>query len=66
MKDQRPLEPLRGEAAFRAHKAAIAKRNERACAAGAAERASHEAEISDRAVAADRKERASLPRQPRP
>jgi hypothetical protein len=59
-----PTEPLRGEAAFRAHKAEIAKRNERACADGATRRAAKEADISERAVAAARQERASFPSQP--
>ena len=59
-----PTEPLRGEAAFRAHKAEIAKRNERACADGAVRRAEKEAGISERALAAARQERASFPRQP--
>ena len=59
-----PTEPLRGEAAYRARKAEIAKRNERACADGAARRAAKEATISERAVAAERAERASFPSQP--
>jgi hypothetical protein len=63
---QRPLEPLRGEAAYRAHKAEIAKRNELARADGAARRAAQEAGISARRLAAERLERSSYPRQPRP
>jgi hypothetical protein len=60
MKEQRPAEPLRGDAAFRAQKAAIAKRNEAACAAGAVKRAAREAKISEREMVAERLERASL------
>jgi hypothetical protein len=66
MKQQGPVEPLRGEGAFRAHKAEIARRNERACAEGAVERAAWEARISERALAAERLERSRLPHQPRP
>lgn len=62
MKQQRPVEPPRGEAAFRAHKAEIARRNELARADGAA----REAGIAARELAADRLERSSYPRQPRP
>jgi hypothetical protein len=40
-------EPLRGEAAWRAQRAAIAKRNEAACAAGAQRRARREAEEAE-------------------
>jgi hypothetical protein len=66
MKQQRPAEPLRGDAAFRAHKAEIAKRNEHARADGAAERAAREAGAAARALAAERLERSNYPRQPRP
>jgi hypothetical protein len=66
MTQRTPTEPLRGEAAFRAHKAEIAKRNERACADGAARRAAKEAGVSERAIAAARLERSSFPRQPQP
>jgi hypothetical protein len=66
MKERIPAEPLRGEAAFRARKAEIAKRNESACADGAARRAAREARISAQRVADDREERRSLPRQPHP
>ncbi|HEX6020945.1 MAG TPA: hypothetical protein VFZ00_03045 [Solirubrobacter sp.] len=60
------MEPPRGEAAFRAHKAEIARRNELARADGAAQRAAREAGIAARELAADRLERSSYPRQPRP
>jgi hypothetical protein len=60
------VEPLRGEAAFRAHKTEIAKRNELARAEGAAQRAEREAGIAARWLAAERLERSHYPRQPRP
>ena len=66
MKEPTPAEPLRGEAAFRARKAEIAKRNESARADGAVRRAAYEARISAQRVADDRQERRSLPRQPHP
>jgi hypothetical protein len=66
MKDRTPAEPLRGEAAYRARKAEIAKRNESACADGAVRRAEKEARISAQRVADDRQERQRLPRQPQP
>jgi hypothetical protein len=66
MKDRTPAEPLRGEAAYRARKAEIAKRNESACADGAVRRAAEEARISAQRVADDRQERLTLPRQPHP
>ena len=64
MKSQAPPEPLRGEAAFRAHKAEIAKRNALACADGAARRAAQEAGITAREMAAERLERSNYPRRP--
>lgn len=66
MKQQQPVEPLRGEAAFRAHKAEVAKRNERARADGAARRAARQAGIAARELEAERLERSNYPRQPRP
>ena len=66
MKQQGPVEPPRGEAAFRAHKAKIAKRNELARADGAAQRAAQEAGIAARELAAERLERSNYPCQPRP
>ena len=65
MKDRTP-EPLRGEAAYRARKAEIAKRNESACADAAVRRAAKEARMSEQRVADDRQERQRLPRQPQP
>jgi|1186.fasta_scaffold146779_2 hypothetical protein len=64
MKERTPAEPLRGEAAFRARKAEIAKRNESAWADGAVRRAAREARLSEQEVADARRERSSLPRQP--
>jgi hypothetical protein len=66
MKERIPAEPLRGEAAFRARKAEIARRNESARADGAARRAAREARISEQQIADDRQERRNLPRQPHP
>jgi hypothetical protein len=64
MKPQTPAEPLRGEAAYRARKAEIARRNESARAQGAARRAAREARVSEQQLADDRRERRNLPRQP--
>jgi hypothetical protein len=64
MKERIPSEPLRGEAAFRAQKAEIAKRNESARADGAVRRAAKEARIGAQRAADDRQERRNLPRQP--
>jgi hypothetical protein len=66
MKERTPAEPLRGEAAFRARKAEIARRNESARAAGAVRRAAREARISEQQLADARRERSSLPHQPHP
>jgi hypothetical protein len=66
MKEQTPAEPLRGEAAYRARKAEIAKRNESARADGAVRRAAKEARVSEQRLADDRWERRNLPHQPQP
>jgi hypothetical protein len=66
MKERTPAEPLRGEAAYRARKAEIAKRNESARADGAVRRAAKEARISEQQLADARRERRNLPRQPHP
>ena len=66
MKERTPAEPLRGEAAYRARKAEIAKRNESARADGAVRRAAKEARISEQQIADARRERRNLPRQPHP
>jgi hypothetical protein len=64
MKEPTPAQPLRGEAAFRARKAEITKRNEQAWANGATQRAAREARLSEQQLAEAKRERASLPRQP--
>jgi hypothetical protein len=66
MKERQPAEPLRGEAAFRARKAEIAKRNDSARADGAVRRAAKEARISEQQLAEARRERSGLPHQPHP
>ena len=58
--------PLRGEAAWRAEKDRIAKRNEAARARGAEERASHEARQAEQRLIANRLEHATRPKSPRP
>ena len=60
-KPQRPPEPpKRGEAAWRAAKDAIAKRNEEASRRGRAKRQAQYDEQTARELAADRRERAEL------
>ena len=66
MKERAPAEPLRGEAAFRARKAEIARRNESAQADGAVRRAAREARVSEQKLADARKHRSQLPHQPHP
>jgi hypothetical protein len=66
MKERTPAEPLRGEAAYRARKAEVAKRNDAARADGAVRRAAKEARISEQQVADARRERSRLPHQPHP
>ncbi len=66
MKERTPAEPLRGEAAFRARKAEIAKRNASACADAAVRRAAREARVSEQQLADARRERSNLPHQPHP
>jgi hypothetical protein len=64
MTDRTP-QPLRGEAAWRAAKEAIAKRNDAARAGGAARRAAHEARAAEERLAAERLDVLKLPKQPR-
>ncbi len=59
-------EPLRGDAAWRAQKAAVAKRNDAARKAGGERRAAQEAEELARRRDADVRERRSVPVQPEP
>ena len=62
--EERP--PPRGEEAWKAAKAAIAKRNEAAYARVREERAARDAAMRKRSLAAERRERDSLPSQPTP
>lgn len=57
-------EPLRGDAAYRAQKKAIAERNEAAYARGRAERAANDEAALAKRRAADKHEAANLPSQP--
>jgi hypothetical protein len=57
-------QPPRGDAAFRASIAAIAKRNQAAQAEGARRRAAKQAAAAHEAALADRREARDLPRQP--
>ena len=62
---EKPELELRGDAAWKAEKDRIAKRNEAAYARGRAERDSEETRASERRHAADMKEREELPSPPR-
>ena len=55
----KPAPPLRGEAAYRASREAIAKRNEAACAVAAQQRAEKEADAAKGAAREERLERAA-------
>ena len=59
-----PAEPLRGEAAYRARKEEISRRNDATRPRGAAERSAREAEQASKRQAAERHEAANLPEQP--
>jgi hypothetical protein len=59
MKDK-PTEPLRGDAAWRAEVQEIAKRNDAARAAGARRRAAKDATLADEAARSARREMRSL------
>ena len=58
--------PLTGDAAWRAAKQEIAKRNDAAYARARAERTAREEAVADRQRIARRKETAELPKQPTP
>ena len=58
--------PLRGEAAWRAEKLAIAERNKAACAKAGAERGRRDAAVEAERRAAERRDRALTPSQPNP
>jgi hypothetical protein len=64
MKSTPKQEPLRGEAAWRAEKAAIAQRNEAACAKAMNERGKRDAAVEKERRAADRRDFAATPKQP--
>ena len=57
-------QPLRGDAAYRAQKAAIEQRNDAARKAGAERRNRDDQIAADRRLAYDRRERENLPTQP--
>jgi hypothetical protein len=59
-------EPLRGEAAWRAEKDGIARRNDAAQVAAAARRAARDARLAQQGLARDRLEADNLPEQPHP
>ena len=59
-------QPLRGDAAWKAAKAAVAQRNDAARARGGELRAATEAASIARRKAADEREREDVPEQPRP
>ena len=63
---RQPEEPLRGDAAWRAQRAAIAKNNDAAYARARARRDAQGAEAAAERRAADRREMESLPVQPEP
>ncbi len=62
----KPTEPLRGDAAYRAQRAEIAKNNDAAYARGRSRRAAADEEALRRRVADERAERERLPVQPEP
>lgn len=64
MKSTANQEPLRGEAAWRAEKLAIAQRNEAACAKAMGERGKRDAAVEKERRAAERRDFAIRPKQP--
>ena len=64
MKSTAKQEPLRGEAAWRAEKLAIAQRNEVACAKAMGERGKRDAAVEKERRAAERRDFAARPTQP--
>lgn len=66
MADKKTTEPLTGDAAWRAHKKDITDRNDAAQKKGRAEREARDAVVREQRMAAERRERANLPTQPRP
>ena len=59
-------EPLRGDAAYRAFKAQVAKNNDAAQRRGREQRAEVDAETQKKKAAAERREMSNLPVQPEP
>ena len=59
-------EPLRGDAAYRAFKAQVAKNNDAAQRRGREQRAGVDAETQKKKAAAERREMSNLPVQPEP
>ena len=57
-------EPLRGDAAWRAHKDSVAKNNEAAVRKGREQRAARDAVVEDRRRLAERRDMSDLPVQP--
>jgi hypothetical protein len=66
MKSKANEAPLRGEAAYRAEKLRIAQSNERASAKAQAERGERDRKAEVERRAAERRDFASLPAQPKP
>ena len=64
MKKKPPIEPLRGEAAYLARRAEIAKRNDATQARGAAKRQETEARRAASRLEAEQRADANVPRQP--
>jgi hypothetical protein len=66
MKSTTKQEPLRGEAAWRAEKLAISQRNDAACAKAMSERGTRDAAAAKERRAAERRDFAARPSQPKP
>jgi hypothetical protein len=63
---QKPNEPLRGDAAWRAQRDEIAKRNEAVYARAQKERGARDVDAAKKRRQDERREADSLPEQPRP
>ena len=66
MSKKPPTEPLRGDAAWRAQRAEIAKRNEAAHARALREREARSEQLAAQRARDDRREQAMYPEQPHP
>jgi hypothetical protein len=62
---KQPSEPLRGDAAWKAAKQRVSDNNEAAYARGRKDRMARNVQVADQRRAAERRENASLPTQPR-